>query len=141
MDDFLDDKDKEKLAQYSQYLDTNDPKQNLANNMQQDQNNMNKAVDIAARGPFQERTPEEQQFADKQLGPMLQGLIGGGTMGSVNKVGQEIKPAFNRLQQMMQVGGIKAPVNNAAQALQVKDALQNAGQVLPGQFGRVIRKY
>lgn len=66
----------------------------------------NKAVDIASRSPLAQTSPEEQQFSNQQLGPLMQGLIGGGTAGSLGKATVQEAPAaaqgFGKLKNVFQ---------------------------------------
>ena len=118
-----------------------DPKQEIKDYFQKMSDDQSRATEIASRGPFQEKTPEEQAFEEQNLSPIVRGLMGGGAMGSIAKVGaQQAVPAFTKLQQMMQVGNKRFPVQNTAQGLKVRDALQQTGEALPSKFGRVILK-
>lgn len=125
-------------------LETNDPKVEdyLKNYSQRDKINelfrkkdeeQKRAVELASRSPFSTKTPEEQQFMEQNLDPLTQGMIGGGAMGRIANVAAEApvaaKAAFPAIQKMFQVGDVAFPAANAAEALKVKSALENAGKV------------
>lgn len=130
------DVDQDKLAAYSNYLDTNDPKQNIRDMMDKQMDNKAKAVDIASRGPFQEKTPEDQAFEEQHLDPLTRGLIGGGVMGSTTSVAGPAKEAvglFPKMRQMFQVGSHQFEAGSPAEALKIKQALEQQGLTMPGR--------
>lgn len=135
MDDFLNDDDKQKLQGYANHLDTYDPKEEMRKHFDQMKADQNRAIEIASRSPFAEKTPEEQQFADKQLGPVLQGLIGGG--GFMGGVGKVAKSGANAIDQAAPgaFGRIKGMLNKtSSQGGDALDAIAKLPQSVPQGF-------
>lgn len=141
MFDDLSDEEKAKLQGYTQGLSQPDlKKEALKKYFENLQSNNAKATEIAARGPLEEKTPEELAFEEQHLDPMSRSLMSGGAIGSIAKAGSQVVPAFSKLQQMMQVGHKKFPIQNTAEGLKVKEALQKSGQILPSKYGKVLIK-
>lgn len=77
--------------------------------LSQQKEDLNRAMETASRGPFEEKTPEEQQFEESNIDPLTRGLLMGGPVrGVASKIAPiipEIKPAaigaFNRLKSYM----------------------------------------
>lgn len=116
--------DANKLKAYTKYLDENDPKENIKQLFDQQITNTDKGMEIASRGPFQNKTPEEQQFEEQNIDPMTRSMLGGGgTAGTLKPI------AFPKMQQMFQAGEHVFPANNASHAMQIRDALEAAGKL------------
>lgn len=83
--------------------------------LSQQKEDLNHAMEIASRGPFEEKTPEEQTIEESNIDPLTRGLLKGGTaQGIANRMAPivpEIKPAaievFNRLKSYMTGNPIK----------------------------------
>lgn len=101
--DDLNDDDKQKLQQYSDFLNNYNPKQTT----QAVFDKMNADNQRAYNGTTNPNaSPEDKQFANQQYGPLLQGLIQGGAVGSIEKAGvnaaEEAAPgAFGRIKQII----------------------------------------
>lgn len=119
----LTDDDQAHLQGYTKYLDT-DQREAIKKMMDQRMADQSRAVEIASRGIFQDKTPEEQEFLNKQLDPGMQGLIGGGgVMGGVQSIGKAAAPIIQE--------GVAAAKPMAAEAMQAaKSGMSNLEQYL-----------
>ena len=137
--DQLSDEDKAKLDAYTKHLETFDPRQALMEKFNKQEADRSRAMDIATRSPFADKTPEEQEFEEKNLDPMTRGMIQGGVMGSIAKVpgatkaAGEVMEAFPKLKQMFQVGSHEFEAGSTAEAMKIKNALEKQGLTMPGR--------
>lgn len=93
---------------------------------------------------------------DPTLKNMTEGMLGGGVVGSVENLAareagpamnaiaqkaapyaeqamQEVRPAFQKIKKMFQVGDKVFPASNTAEAMKIKEALEASGQVKPNR--------
>lgn len=118
--------DQSHLQGYTKYLDT-DQREAIKKMMDQRMADQSRAVEIASRGIFQDKSPEEQEFVDKNLNPAMQGLVGGGVMGGIQSVGKAAGPVIQEAS-----SGLKAYLEKMAANQRPGGYAQRLGQTLGG---------